>query len=67
MKKGAKKYLFLFLIAFWISYIAGFIIDCILKRGFDIRYLFGKETLGLFALFFLGFLAVVLLYYYRHY
>ena len=66
MKKKEKIVLFA-IIGFWVSYLLGFSITCIVKGRFDIRYLFSPETLGYFALFILLTAAIVLWYYWKHY
>ena len=66
MKKKEKIILFA-IVGFWVSYLLGFSITCIVKGRFDIRYLFSPETLGFFALFVLLATSIVLWYYWKHY
>ena len=66
MRKRFLKWLWPSLIAFWLSYLLAFALTCLIKQGFDLRYLFAKETLGIFALLLLASLACVLLYFHKH-
>lgn len=66
MKQKEKIILFA-IIGFWVSYLLGFSITCIVKGRFDIRYLFSLETIGFFALFVLLATSIALWYYWKHY
>lgn len=67
MKKKVSKWLLYGFIAFWASYLSSFSIACVIRKRFDFRYLFAKETLLIFLLLFLACGLGGLVYYYRHY
>lgn len=65
-KKKASKIFLIFLIVFWISYLLGLVLSCLVHKGFEPRYLISRETMGFTALFLLLSLVAVLLYAYNH-
>lgn len=65
-KKKASKMFLILLIVFWISYLLGLVLSCLVHKGFELRYLISRETMGFTALFLLLSLVVVLLYAYNH-
>lgn len=65
-KKKALKIFLILLIVFWISYLLGLVLSCLVHKGFELRYLISRETMGFTALFLLLSLVVVLLYAYNH-
>lgn len=65
-KKKASKIFLLLLIVFWISYLLGLVLSCLVHKGFEPRYLISGETMGFTALFLLLSLVAVLLYAYNH-
>jgi type IV secretion system protein VirD4 len=66
MTKGTKIFLFLSA-SFWISWAVGFSLACLIRKSFDIRYLFSKEALGLSLVLFGILIALILYYAYSHY
>lgn len=65
-KKKASKMFLILLIVFWISYLLGLVLSCLVHKGFEPRYLISRETMGFTALFLLLSLVAVLLYAYNH-
>ena len=65
-KKKASKIFLILLIVFWISYLLGLVLSCLVHKGFEPRYLISRETMGFTALFLLLSLVAVLLYAYNH-
>ena len=65
-KKKASKIFLILLIVFWISYLLGLVLSCLVHKGFEPRYLLSRETMGFTALFLLLSLVAVLLYAYNH-
>lgn len=65
-KKKASKIFLILLIVFWISYLLGLVLSCLVHKGFEPRYLISGETMGFTALFLLLSLVAVLLYAYNH-
>lgn len=65
-KKKASKIFLILLIVFWISYLLGLVLSCLVHKGFEPRYLISRETIGFTALFLLLSLVAVLLYAYNH-
>lgn len=65
-KKKASKIFLILLIVFWISYLLGLVLSCLVHKGFEPRYLIARETMGFTALFLLLSLVAVLLYAYNH-
>ena len=65
-KKKASKIFLILLIVFWISYLFGLVLSCLVHKGFEPRYLISRETVGFTALFLLLSLVAVLLYAYNH-
>lgn len=65
-KKKASKIFLILLIVFWISYLLGLVLSCLVHKGFEPRYLISMETMGFTALFLLLSLVAVLLYAYNH-
>ena len=66
MRKKISKWIWLVIAVFWISYLLSFSLTCLIKQGFDIRYLLAKETLGIFAILLLLSIVFVLLYLHKH-
>lgn len=65
-KKKASKIFLILLLVFWISYLLGLVLSCLVHKGFEPRYLISRETMGFTALFLLLSLVAVLLYAYNH-
>lgn len=65
-KQKASKIFLILLIVFWISYLLGLVLSCLVHKGFEPSYLISKETMGFTALFLLLSLVAVLLYAYNH-
>ncbi len=66
MKKKIPKMILVGMIIFWISYLLSFVVTCLVKGGFDIRYLFSKETFAFLLLFILLVIVLSLLYLHKH-
>lgn len=65
-KKKASKIFLILLIVFWMSYLLGLVLSCLVHKGFEPRYLISREAMGFTALFLLLSLVAVLLYAYNH-
>ena len=65
-KKKASKIFLILLIVFWISYLLGLVLSCLVHKGFEPRYFISRETIGFTALFLLLSLVAILLYAYNH-
>ena len=65
-KKKASKMFLILLIVFWISYLLGLVLSCLVHKRFEPRYLISRETMGFTALFLLLSLVAALLYAYNH-
>ena len=44
-KKKASKIFLILLIVFWISYLLGLFLSCLVHKGFEPRYLISMETM----------------------
>lgn len=66
MKKKLPKILLAVFISFWSSCFLGFVLSCLVHKGFEPRYLLSKETVGFTLLFLMLEVVAALLYAYKH-
>ena len=67
MTRNKEKIFIISVILFWIMYLLSFMCTCLIKRSFDLRYLFIKETIMIFILIILITIVLILWYYWKHY